>query len=471
MPAAIASSTDMPPAGMSRAPGEVGAPASLGEAERQQLPDVLVRPPGPRSRALAARLAEVECPSVPARRDARARESGQEQAPIVYAQAGGVNVVDLDGNRYVDLAAGFGALLLGHVPASVAGAIDQQRARLWLALGDVYPSDAKVLLCERLAKLYPQEGARVMLGSSGADAVTAALKTAVLATGRPGVVAFDGGYHGLSYGPLAACGLRPGFREPFAEQLNGHVMFAPYPGDAADLAETMAIVARALARDDVGAVLVEPILGRGGCVVPPPGLLPSLRTACDAAGALLVCDEIWTGLGRSGAWLASVEDGVLPDLVCLGKGLGAGLAISACLGSGRAMAAWAAHGGATLHTASHFGAPLACAAALATLDALERERLPERARTAGHRWMAGLRAHVVGRGVTSVRGRGLMVGVALEGGPRRAIAVTRGLLERGWIVLTGGARGDVLTLTPPLDIDERLLDAFTHALADTLDGS
>jgi 4-aminobutyrate aminotransferase-like enzyme len=468
---AIALSTELPPAGMSRVRAR-STPGGLGEGELgQQLPDIRGRPPGPRSRALAERLAAVECPSVPARRDARARESGQEQTPIVYAQGQGVNVIDVDGNRYVDLVAGFGALLLGHLPESVAAAIDRQRAQLWLALGDVYPSDAKVVLCERLAKLYPQEDARVMLGSSGADAVTAALKTAVLATGRAGVVAFDGGYHGLSYGPLAACGLRPGFREPFAEQLNSHVTFAPYPVGGDGLVETMAVVTRALARGDVGAVLVEPILGRGGCVVPLPGLLPSLRTACDAVGALLVCDEIWTGLGRSGAWLASVEDGVLPDIVCLGKGLGAGLPISACLGRGQAMAAWVAHGGATIHTASHFGAPLQCAAAMATLNALEQARLPQRARTVGQDWIAGLRERVLGRGVSDVRGRGLMVGVELEGGPKRAIAVTRGLLERGWIVLTGGARGDVLTLTPPLDIDERLLDAFTHALADTLDGS
>ncbi len=404
-----------------------------------------------------------------ARRETRSRESESDQTPIVYARADGANVLDADGNRYVDLAAGFGALLLGHSPGRVAGAIEEQLERVWLALGDVYPSDAKVVLCELLAKLYPRAGARVILGSSGADAVTAALKTAVLVTGRAGIVAFDGGYHGLSYAPLAACGLRASFREPFMQQLNDRVTFAPFPDREATLGATMAIVTRALAGGDVGAVLVEPILGRGGCIVPPPALLPSLRKACDDAGALLVCDEIWTGLGRSGSWLASVDAGVLPDVVCLGKGLGAGLPISACIGSERAMRAWEAHGGATIHTATHFGAPLACAAAVATLGAIEEARLADRARAVGERWMARLRDRAAGRGVADVRGRGLMVGVALEGGAGRALAVTRGLLERGWIVLTGGARGDVLTLTPPLDIDERLLNAFADALADTLD--
>lgn len=430
---------------------------------RGELPDVRVPPPGPRSRELAARLAAVESPSVDARRAAREKDSGAEQAPIVYASARGPNVVDADGNRYVDLAAGFGALLLGHARAEIVSAIETQQRRLGLALGDVYASEAKLAVCERIAKLYPLPGARVMLGTSGADAVTAALKTAVLATGRAGVVAFDGAYHGLSHGPLAACGLNPGFREPFVGQLNTHVTFAPYPGTSMDA--SMTAVKAALARGDVGAVLVEPILGRGGCVVPPPGFLAALRGACDASGALLVCDEIWTGLGRSGAWLASVEEGVIPDVLCLGKGLGGGLPLSACVGSERVMAAWGTHGGTTIHTATHFGAPPACAAALATLETLEREGLPERARTTGARWMSRLRERTTGLGVREIRGRGLMVGIELEGGAARALAVTRRLLSSGWIVLTGGTRGDVLTLTPPLDIEAGLLDAFADALA------
>jgi 4-aminobutyrate aminotransferase/(S)-3-amino-2-methylpropionate transaminase len=431
----------------------------------QSLPAIHVAPPGPRSREMAARLAAIESPSFDARREARARESGEDQAPIVYAEAEGPNVVDVDGNRYVDLAAGFGALLLGHRPAAVQRALDAQSGRLWLALGDVFASDVKLALAERLGRLLPASGARVMLGSSGSDAVTAALKTAALATGRPGVVAFEGAYHGLSHGPLAACGLRPAFREPFADQLNPHVAFAPYPRDERSLRDAIASVDRSLRTGDVGAVLVEPILGRGGCVVPPPAFLPALREACDRAGALLVIDEIWTGLGRCGAWLAAQKRGVVPDVVCLGKGLGGGLPISACVATDRAMAAWGAHGGATIHTATHFGAPLACAAALAVLDAVDSGGLAERAEGAGARWMEALRERTQGRGVLDVRGEGLMVGVALDGGAGRALAVTRRLLARGWIVLTGGPDGDVLTLTPPLDVDEGLLDAFAATLA------
>lgn len=402
-----------------------------------------------------------------ARRESREIASGEGHGAVVYASGRGSNVVDVDGNVYVDLAAGFGALLLGHVPPGVARALDAQRDRLWLALGDVYGSDAKLALCERLAKLYPAPGARVILGSTGADAVTAALKSAVLTTGRAGVLAFEGAYHGLSYAPLAACGLRPSFREPFAGQLNEHVVFAPYPESAPSLATSMQAVEAALATRGVGAVIVEPILGRGGCIVPPAAFLPELRAACDCHGAMLVCDEIWTGLGRSGHWLASVAQGALPDLVCLGKGLGAGLPISACIGSAGAMAAWGRHGGSTIHTATHFGAPLACAAALATLEALDRGQLSLRAGEVGRRWLTQLRARL-GDGVVEVRGSGLMVGIALHGGAARALAVARRLLARGWIVLTGGVRGDVLTLTPPLDIHVDLLDAFTEELAQAL---
>lgn len=438
------------------------------DSNGQEPPRMVVEPPGPMSRALAAKLAAVECPAFDARRDARAVESGADHAPIVYASARGSNVIDADGNRYVDLAAGFGALLLGHSPKRVARAVEAQMDRTWLALGDVYSADVKIALCERLAKLFPEPGARVMLGLSGADAVTAAMKTATLATGRPGVVAFYGGYHGLSYGPLAACGLNEGFRAPFAAQLGTRVEFLPYPTNEAQVDSVRRQLGAAVDRGGIGCVLVEPVLGRGGCVVPPAGFMGMLREACDAAAALLVADEIWTGLGRSGAMLASADAGVVPDLVCLGKGLGGGFPISACIGRGRAFAAWGAHGGTAIHTATHFGAPLACAAAMATLDAIASEKLPLRAKEVGDRWVDALCDQLRDKRIVAVRGRGLMIGVELEGGAARALAVSRALLARGYIVLTGGTRGDVLTLTPPLNIDEPLLGRFASTLGECL---
>jgi 4-aminobutyrate aminotransferase/(S)-3-amino-2-methylpropionate transaminase len=393
-------------------------------------------------------------------------------APIVYASGSGSNVVDVDGNRYVDLAAGFGALLLGHRPAKIARALTLQADRLWMALGDLYASDAKVALIERLADLYPVRGARVLLGQSGSDAVTAALKTAKLVTGRPGILAFEGAYHGLGYGPLAACGLKKSWREAFADQLNPHVTFAPYPGSAEALDESLARVHHALKNGTFGAVLVEPTLGRGGVVVPPPAFLGELRSMTKSEGTLLVADEIWTGLGRTGHMLGSTGASVVPDLVCLGKGLGGGMPISACIGPDEIMQAWRREPPRdVVHTATFSGAPLACATAVATLEALCSGKLDERARDVGERTRLALARSLESvPGVGEVRGAGLMIGVAL-GNEGTALAIQRALLEAGYIVTLGGPRGEVLVVTPPLTIAESLLEGFTATLRGLLEGA
>jgi 4-aminobutyrate aminotransferase/(S)-3-amino-2-methylpropionate transaminase len=430
-------------------------------------PLVRVRPAGPRSAELAARLAELECPAFGHRREQRARASGAEMTPIVLTRAVGSNVHDADDNRYVDLVAGFGAVVLGHGAAPIARAVAEQAGRLVQGLGDVYASDTKLALLERLARLGPGPRTRVLLGQSGADALTAAIKTAALVTGRAGIVAFEGAYHGLGYAPLAACGLRESYRAPFAAQLNPTVRYAPYPRDEADVSRALDAVEAALRPGDVGAVIVEPILGRGGCVVPPPGFLAALRGAAHRAGALLVADEVWTGVGRSGAMAYAASIGVEADVLCLGKALGGGLPISACLASEAIMGAWAREAE-VVHTSTHAGAPLACAAAVATLDAVTGEGLAARAAEVGARFQARLRAALAGAAaVVDVRGAGLMIGVELASGAT-ALAAGRAMLERGYLVLGGGTRGEVLTLTPPLTIAEPLLDAAADALAESL---
>jgi 4-aminobutyrate aminotransferase/(S)-3-amino-2-methylpropionate transaminase len=428
-----------------------------------ELPSIVVPPPGPRSRELAQRLADVECPAVDERRRAREKRSGTDHGAIVYARGRGSNVFDVDGNRYVDVTAGFGALLLGHPPNDATRAASAAEDDLSLALGDVYGSEAKVHACEAIAALFPEAGARVMLGLSGADALTCALKTSLLATGRPRVVAFEGSYHGLSYGPLSALGFIPAWRRAFEPHLGVPVTFAPYPIEPVDLDRALGAVRSSMTSGDVGAILVEPLLGRGGCAPPPPSFLAELRRIADESGALLVVDEIWTGMGRAGTMLAS--EGVIPDVICLGKGLGGGLPISACLGRSRVMAAWGGHGGTRIHTGTHFGSPPSCAAAVATLAALASQGLVERARELGERWQTELRAACGDR--AGVRGRGLMVGIVLADAGA-ALAASRRLLERGYIALTGGAAGNVLTLSPPLTIGPELLSGFAAALRDVV---
>ncbi len=427
----------------------------------QQPPAMITPPPGPQSRTWLVRHASVTAPMGPTPPPGPPRS-------IVYATARGANVVDVDGNRYVDLAGGFGAQLLGHRHPHVARVLSIQSERLWQALGDVYPGDAKVALCERLAGLFPEPGARVILGQSGADALTAALKTCVLFTGRPGVLAFGSSYHGLSYAPLAASGLRPSYSEPFAAQLNPHVRFLEYPSSPVELEIVISRARAELAKGDLGAVLVEPILGRGGVVVPPAELMRELGRLSREFGALLVADEVWTGLGRAGRWLFSCAGGLVPDLICLGKGLGGGLPLSATVGRKEVMDAWR-RDEEVVHTSTFAGAPLLCSTGIATLDVLAREQLPERAAEIGGRWLAALSdAAAQQRPEVELRGSGLMVGIEIVGRPGAASELMFALLRRGYITSTGGGRRETLVLTPPLTIDEDLLFGFVSVLGESL---
>jgi 4-aminobutyrate aminotransferase/(S)-3-amino-2-methylpropionate transaminase len=430
-------------------------------ATGRDLPALGTSVPGPRSCAWLERFAAVAAPMGP--RAAWSAPAEGQGMTVVYRDGIGANVIDVDDNRFVDFAAGFGSLLLGHRPQSVVAALDAQSGRLLQSLGDLHPSDVKILLLERLARLAGGPG---LLGQSGADALSAALKSAVLYTGRSGVVAFKGAYHGLSYGPLALCGLRQSYREPFSQQLNPAVSFIDYPEAAADAAVVLSAVRRELEGGQVGAVVFEPILGRGGVLVPPPGFAARLVELCNEHGALFIADEVWTGLGRSGHWLLCEAQGARADVVCLGKGLGGGVPISACLGRPEIMAAWS-RDAEVVHTATFAGAPLSAATALATLEELESRQLVERSLRLGAELARALRGAFPGTWPSGwqVRGSGLMLGIDL--GPSRltAPALGRELLAAGYITSLGGSRRECLVLTPALDIAEPLLEAFVAVFA------
>jgi 4-aminobutyrate aminotransferase/(S)-3-amino-2-methylpropionate transaminase len=435
-------------------------------------PAMRARPPGALGSALVEVLAQAECPALTSRRARRAERSGAPQDPIVWCEAVGSNVVDADGNVYVDLTAGFGVAALGHRHPAVVEAVREQSGRLLHALGDLQPSDVKIELLERLSGLGLFPDTRVILGSHGADAIEAALKTAMLATKRPGVLAFEGGYHGLSHGPLSICGYQPAFRAPFAAQLSPHVVFAPYPRASDPLSLAIARVRDAYREGGVpiGAIVVEPMLGRGGVLSPPAGFLAALSDLADELGALLVLDEIYTGLHRTGPRFAlEAEPGVEPDLVCLGKALGGGLPVSACLGSAELLACWGEPGGEAIHTATFFGHPLACAAALASLDVMEELDLAPKVEALGE-WLKGLlAARLEGSElVVDVRGRGLSLGVELTTGAH-TLRVMRRLLERGYLVVPAAPDASVLQLAPPLVIERPLLEGFVDALAACLE--
>jgi 4-aminobutyrate aminotransferase/(S)-3-amino-2-methylpropionate transaminase len=418
-----------------------------------QPPALVTEVPGPRSRALAARLAAVESRNV---------TCFEPAPPIFWERARGSNVWDVDGNRFVDLTSGLGVANVGHAAPEVARAVAEQSGQLLHAMGDVHPAAVKVELLEALARHYPGGGAvRSVLSSSGSDAVETALKTVQIATGKSGVVAFEGAYHGLSLGALDAT-WRPLFREPFAGRLAGSTAFARF-GDAEDV-----LRAAAACPAEVGAVLVEPIQGRGGERIPPEGFLRDLRRICDEQGWLLVADEIYTGFGRTGRWFACEHEDVVPDLLCVGKGLSSGMPISACVGRAEVMDAWPHSGGEALHTWTFLGHPPGCAAALASIALLEERKLPERAAEVGGAALTTLRALLAERtDIRDVRGRGLLIAFECDS-PDVADAACAGALEAGVILLPSGDDGRVVTITPPLSIATDVLDDALRRLVGAL---
>lgn len=411
------------------------------------LPDLKTAVPGPRSRELALRLRRHEC---------RNTTFVAPDFPVFWERASGANVWDADGNCYLDLTSGFGVATLGFSPDWLPGALAAQAGRLSHAMGDVHPTGLKVELCEALSRLtFERWGVgpgKTILGSSGFEAVEAALKTALLATGRPRVLAFEGGYHGLGFGAAAVTGLEF-FRAPFRTQLKDLATFAPYPRSPADLPRVEAAVREALQAGGIGAILVEPVQGRGGEILPPPGFLGLLRRLADEVGALLIYDEIYTGFHRTGPLWACELDNVPPDLICIGKGLTGCLPVSACVGRAAVMEAWPESTGEALHTSTFLGAPLGLAAALASLRAWEafdaRAAVEER-----ESWWCAALAPLEGRpGVRHIRGRGLLWGIELDV-PGRAGALMPQALREGMIVLGGGPEGNVLSLTPSLALTQ-----------------
>ncbi len=415
-------------------------------------PELLTSVPGPASLTLAKRLASAESHNV----------TCLDPVPIFWQRARGANVWDVDGNRFVDLTAAFGVANIGHAHPAVVAAIAGQAAALLHGMGDVHPPALKVELLEALIALYPGGAdARGVLGSSGSDAVETAIKTAQLASKRPGILAFEGAYHGLAFGALDTT-FRADFRDPFASRLPARTAFAPY----GDLAAT-----RRVFEDcdfPIGAVLVEPVQGRGGERVAPRGFLAELASWCRETGLLLIADEIYTGFGRTGRWFACEHEDVVPDLLCMGKGMASGMPISACLGRREVMDAWPVSSGEALHTQTFIGHPAGCAAALESMEVIASQGLVERAADVGMKALAHLETRCKDElAVVEVRGKGLMIGLEVD--PTVGAArVCEQALGRGVIALPSGSRGEVVSITPPLVIDETALFDALDVLVECL---
>jgi 4-aminobutyrate aminotransferase-like enzyme len=437
--------------------------------------------------------------------------------PIVWERASGVHVWDAEGKKYLDLTAAFGVAATGHANPRVVKAGQRQMAKLLHAMGDVHPHALKAQLARELSRLtferWTRESrvqsleskvvgraravatAKTIFCNSGFEAVEAALKTALLATGKPGIIAFEGGYHGLGYGALNATH-RAHFRAPFRSQLRAFGHFVPFPKAATAHGMTLVRASADTARQDIrpalvqvesqveslfrrekiGAILVEPIQVRGGVNVPPPGFLPMLRRLCNVHGAALILDEIYTGMGRTGKWFACEHSATVPDLICLGKALTGGFPLSACVGRAELMdAAWPPSSGEAIHTSTFLGHPVGCAMALAQIREIRARKLVQASAELGGILLAALSALTARSSslVAAPRGRGLLAGLELclpDGSPasEAALKLIKDLLQRGFILLPEGEYSNVISLTPPLTISPSQLRSAVNALDELL---
>jgi len=427
--------------------------------------------------------------------------------PIVWERARDVHVWDANGKKYLDLTAAFGVATAGHANPRVVKAGQRQLARLPHAMGDVHPHARKAELARELSRITferwanqfkvqsPRSGAKAtpqsrlelksqnskckpgktIFSNSGFEAVESALKTAMLATGKPGVIAFSGAYHGLGYGALNVTH-RDFFRGPFHNQLREFGHFVSFPEKAGDLTAVEWAVGRLLRRERIGAILVEPVQARGGINVPPKEFLPMLRKLCDEHGALLVLDEIYTGFGRTGKWFACEHSAVVPDLICLGKALTGGFPLSACVGRADIMdVAWPESRGEAIHTSTFLGNPVGCAMALAQIAEIQRLNLCRKSAELGEFLLSALGSLRIPHSAfrISVRGLGLMAGVELQlpdGKPASEVTmrVVKKMLRQGFILLPEGEHANVISFTPPLTITRAQLAKTVAALAEVL---
>jgi len=414
--------------------------------------------PGPKAQALIARDRAVTTPSYP------------RDYPFVIAKGRGAEVWDVDGNRFLDFMSGIGVASTGHAHPQVVQAI-RDAADDFLHISSDYWHERMTHLAERLNALNPVgEPAQVFLCQSGTESVEAALKLARYVTGRPRFIGFLGGFHGRSMGSLAFTSSKYTQQAGFFPTMPG-VTHVPYPnpyrplfagadqGKAViDYIENM-LFQNNLPPSEVAAVLVEPIQGEGGYVVPPDGFLAGLRALCDRHGMLLIFDEVQSGIGRTGRMFASQHWGVTPDIITLAKGLGSGLPIGAAVARRRHMEKWkrGAHGN------TFGGNPLCCAAALATLDLIEREYAANAA-SVGEYFIARLRELQQGYPcIGDVRGKGLMIGMELvtdpsSRAPARELcdAVLTRAYHQGLLLLACGL--STVRFIPPLMINRAHVD-------------
>ncbi len=381
-------------------------------------------------------------------------QTSGEPLGLVVARASGTSIWDAEGREYLDLLAGMGVANIGHAHPEVVQAIQRQlAAHLHVSVYGEMVQRSQVELATRLAAVTPGDLACVYFTNSGTEAVEGALKTARKYTGRARLIAFEGAFHGDTFGSLSVGG-NPLYQEPFRPLLP-QVELLRFDDRAA------------LARidDTVAAVIVEPVQGEGGVRIPRPEFLPALRRRCTEVGALLVADEVITGFGRTGALFACAHWDVVPDLLVLAKALGGGMPLGAFVGRQEIMQTLS-HDPPLAHVTTFGGHPVCCAAGLAALEVLIRDRLAERAARVGTEWLQELQA-LAARFPVHARGKGLLLALELET-PERTRRFVAHCLARGLILNWTLHRDTVVRLAPPLTISTEEVARATIIIAEAL---
>jgi 4-aminobutyrate aminotransferase len=433
--------------------------SSTAAAPKQAAPHIKTELPGPRARELIARDEAVASPSLP------------RAYPLVAESGSGVVVTDVDGNRFLDFAAGIAVCSTGHSHPKVVAAIKEQADRLiHIAATDFYEPRYTEFM-ERLAAIAPfDEKARVFLTNSGTEAVEGAIKLARYHTHRPGIIAFEGAFHGRTMGALSLTNSKIKQRAGFGP-LIPMVHHSPFPrvrawregsgGDGSAELEVLrrSILGRLIAPSDVAAIVDEPIQGEGGYFPAPKAFMEGLREICDEHGILLIADEIQSGMGRTGTWWAIQHTGVEPDIITSAKGIASGMPIGAFIARD---SVWTWPPGA--HGSTFAGNPICAAAGLATLDIIESEGLANAA-AMGARLRSGLERASEGSDVRDIRGAGLMLGVEF---PTHAAAeaVQEAAFERGLLTLECGESS--LRFSPPLIVTDADVDTAVRIFAEAL---
>ena len=421
-----------------------------------------------------------------------ARRSGELLVPslaedwpeLPAVRAEGVYLYTADGKRYLDFTSGIAVTNVGHGHPRVLAAARQQMEQFSHSAVGLTLHEPLLRLCEELPKVMPPGMEMFFFGNSGAEAVEGALKLARYVTGRPGIIAFEGSFHGRTYGAASVTSVKSKYRNHYEPFVPG-VYFAPYAypyrcplgSDEASVLEwslggLQRIFERLIPPSEVAAILVEPMQGEGGYIVPPAGFLSGLRRICDEHGIMLILDEVQTGFGRTGEMFAAQVFDVHPDIMAIAKGIANGFPLGATVASRSLMKQWLAGS----HGTTYGGNPVACAAALAVLEVIREENLLENCSRMGARLLEGLRRlQMKYPFIGEVRGLGLMVALELvvpgtdkQPDGATAMKVLEGCLQRGLLAYMAGLHGQVIRMMPPLNITQAQVDEALGILDESL---